>query len=617
MKRFSLIIAFLLLILIAFSVSCEKEQHIVIPADNQRDVVWAIDPVYDWADDFSSGLALVEHSHEQFFVDKSGQRRIENFGQLDNKELGFHNGVAIVTNGSEQHYLFRNGEVLDDPYLYSHNISSNFSNSLLLGEKNGLFGYLNLQNLWVVEPRFLDGDSFSNGFSVVRNEYHNEQYLVPNEGSWVPVSCRYYITDIAEGFAAANSEAYIDVFTGEIAIPGPFEDTGPFSENVAAVRQNGKYGYIDTTGKFAIAPQFQSAAPFSCGMARVLKGTDTYAFIDHLGNPVLEFDSSILPYDCFHEGILAAKYNNAYGLMNTDGEWVLKPQYDNILWDQNGYYLLLTKSGLIGLYNPITGATLDACYNKINLIDSKSGMMTIEAKGKLGLANSLTGEIVVPPYFEWDGNCGEGLISVKDPSSQKYGYIDYSGGWIIAPQFDWAGKFCEGLAHVQKGNKHGYITHPIYHSTLDKNIARLSGIATFKKKGDDDFLTCKEFVTILTTVCGTTDTDFPNLSLNMEQLLTRETAAILLEEYASCVGESTSFFLSAYDDISNLGESSISSISYVTSIGLMDVYGHQFNPKAPINYCEAIKLAVRLNEYLLDAQDKKCLNHAMDIFLLI
>ena len=48
------------------------------------------------------------------------------------------------------------------------------------------------------------------------------------------------------------------------------------------VEQNGKYGFIDSTGKTVIAPQFDSAGLFSEGLARVQIG-DKWGFIDKTG----------------------------------------------------------------------------------------------------------------------------------------------------------------------------------------------------------------------------------------------------------------------------------------------------------------------------------------------
>lgn len=58
---------------------------------------------------------------------------------------------------------------------------------------------------------------------------------------------------------------------------GKSQLAGSFSEGLAAVSVNGKWGYVDTEGHFVIHPQFGSAGDFSEGLAVVTSSpTDQY-----------------------------------------------------------------------------------------------------------------------------------------------------------------------------------------------------------------------------------------------------------------------------------------------------------------------------------------------------
>src|ERR1041384_2177978 len=58
---------------------------------------------------------------------------------------------------------------------------------------------------------------------------------------------------------------YIDA-TGKLVIQPQYDCTFPFSEGLAAVCVGNKIGYIDTAGKLIIQPQYDFAYPFSDGL---------------------------------------------------------------------------------------------------------------------------------------------------------------------------------------------------------------------------------------------------------------------------------------------------------------------------------------------------------------
>lgn len=65
-----------------------------------------------------------------------------------------------------------------------------------------------------------------------------------------------------------------------------YESAGDFSEGLAAVQKDGKWGYIDKTGKMTIEPQWESAHAFVNGLAMVVEkvsSEDKFGYIDTAG----------------------------------------------------------------------------------------------------------------------------------------------------------------------------------------------------------------------------------------------------------------------------------------------------------------------------------------------
>ena len=61
----------------------------------------------------------------------------------------------------------------------------------------------------------------------------------------------------------------ISIQQGEVAIAPQFDYAADFSEGLAAVQQDGRYGYIDTDGNWVVEPTYTNAGRFSEGFARV------------------------------------------------------------------------------------------------------------------------------------------------------------------------------------------------------------------------------------------------------------------------------------------------------------------------------------------------------------
>ena len=64
---------------------------------------------------------------------------------------------------------------------------------------------------------------------------------------------------------------------------------GQSSDELFPVKQKGKWGYFDKTGKIIIKPQFDDAGNFYEGLASVSIGTDSQGrvqYMDKEGNPV-------------------------------------------------------------------------------------------------------------------------------------------------------------------------------------------------------------------------------------------------------------------------------------------------------------------------------------------
>jgi hypothetical protein len=180
-----------------------------------RNFRWIIDPKYDWAGEFSEGLAQIKSGSKCGYIDKSGHEIIPPRYDMN---WAFSDGLARVR------IDIRTGEMA----------------MTMEGRqpvRRELYGFID-----------------RNGGEIIRLQF-----------SWA--------TDFQEGHALIKPagsalESVIDK-QGVLLHEPRFESAMEFCEGLAAVRSGGKWGYINHDGSWAIEPRFSNADSFWHGLARV------------------------------------------------------------------------------------------------------------------------------------------------------------------------------------------------------------------------------------------------------------------------------------------------------------------------------------------------------------
>lgn len=263
-----------------------------------------------------------------------------------------------------------------------------------------------------------------------------------------------------------------------------YEDASPFSEGLAAVRENGKWGYIDETGSLVISCQYDLAYPFREGLAIVA-----------VGNPVTEGDTCTVGF-IDREGTFTPFQVTGPGGQDPS-PMVVDPDLlpdTNSLFFHNGYALLDLGTGTNALYGtdgkPLSGELtptgpmnqglipgystqgyvgyMDTQGHTVKLWDSFAffGPQSTDETGTLRqdyryISNVITFNQGLAPVWQATMDVETGQ------ESYKLGFLDSSYRWVIQPQFTgyyYSGVgstyqlFGEtGLAMVEKDGKYGAV----------------------------------------------------------------------------------------------------------------------------------------------------------------
>lgn len=139
--------------------------------------------------------------------------------------------------------------------------------------KEQLWGYINKEGEYVVEPKFHDAWNFHEGLAVVKVEW--ARGYIDRDGNYVIEPKYQYAGPFRDGKARVMLDDVWEFIDHEgntlgAADPVKMEDDSVAEEEPLPTLKGKKFGYTDAEGKFVIKPSFVQAKPFSEDRAAVL-----------------------------------------------------------------------------------------------------------------------------------------------------------------------------------------------------------------------------------------------------------------------------------------------------------------------------------------------------------
>ncbi|HZJ76736.1 MAG TPA: WG repeat-containing protein, partial [Oscillospiraceae bacterium] len=278
--------------------------------------------IYDRAENFSEGLAVVVKDGKLGFIDKDGREVIPLNYYPYYYAYGFSEGLSVIFIDNKYGYINKSNEIIIPP-IYEY--AGKFSEGLAVVRENGKCGYIDKNGEVVIPFIYNLGNDFSEGLAAVRGD--GGWGYIDKKGN-VIIPFKYFSAmDFSEGLALVSKRAqyehgYIDK-TGKEVIPFVYTAySRSFSEGLAAVTKNSLfpiYDYIDKNGNIIISSTYEDLnhAPyvgdFHEGLAVVRKRNDT-VIVDKSGNEIASFDNMIV--FGFNEGVASVQFfEGGYGRM--------------------------------------------------------------------------------------------------------------------------------------------------------------------------------------------------------------------------------------------------------------------------------------------------------------
>jgi hypothetical protein len=237
--------------------------------------------------------------------------------------------------GSKWGYINEKGDfILPAQYEMAHDFQEN---GLAIVQVNNLTGMINNDGYFIVKPKYDTISPFSEGRATVIDD--DGFKVIDESGKEITSKAYSFIGDYQDGRAlAAKTDEHGDYLYGYLnrrgneVIPLSYESANNFHDGKALVKTiEGNHALIELTGKVVNSYPNLFVADYGEGMLAFRESNDDkWGYMDETGKVIIE--QQFTGTQPFVDGkTIVNVENNYYGLIDTHGKFIIKPQYNSLL----------------------------------------------------------------------------------------------------------------------------------------------------------------------------------------------------------------------------------------------------------------------------------------------
>lgn len=427
-----------------------------------------LEPKYSKIESFSDGVAIVQkevagkgkYSYKTYLygaVNSDGKLILPDTFSFLGK---YKDGLIKFKQNGEFGFMNKKGKVAI-PATYEN--AGDFSCGLaaVQSEVRGNYGYINPQNKFVIEPKYVFADNFYKNYATVyavkrffgsAGRYDkNKLILIDTNGKELTEPIYETISLKTDGglFTVMQNEkeGLIDS-TGKVILPVEYKSIGMFYHGVSIVLKSADvYGLINTEGKFLLQPEYSA----------ISSANESSLFYAKKDNKFTVYDKNmnvIIPADTARRIILGKKniaslFENSVKIFDVTGKYLKTIEQENIdyfgvAFFSNDDSIRINSAKTISIYNLKNNTKQNLDLDEITDFND-DGIFVGKKIGKWSFYD-YTSKKLFPVSFQNIINFSEGICGLQESTYSTPYLADKSLTKIATLVTVFHGPYSEGLA---------------------------------------------------------------------------------------------------------------------------------------------------------------------------
>jgi hypothetical protein len=352
---------------------------------------------------------------------------------------------------------------------FHNGLSKVYKNTLIKNAWVSGYGFIDKTGKVVIECNLPKAQDFFGPYTWV--QYKNQDYfsLIDRKGNVIPTK-KYSKTDYFYPFQQDVCAVYEDEkmgfvdTTGNEIIPCKYLGSTTFEDGLASVCNynsvKGEYGYINKKGEEVIPLKFVQAgqSSFFKGLARASVLGKT-VLINKEGKIVFKtLKGNIQGHNHSLITVFTKPNRKGWGWLNFKDQFVIKPEFDYANDFSEEGYAIVEKNGLNGLIDTTGKVVIDFKYETLYAAISEDGFYlgaypgkesTTMMDAKKDFFNS-NFELVNTENISYIYSARGAILMPFTDKNNKYGYLNRNFEVVIKPEYTRANPYSEGMAWVLK-----------------------------------------------------------------------------------------------------------------------------------------------------------------------